>query len=63
MLKAFDGRVFQPPQGILPKIPVELGGQIVHIVNARIDYHMILGQNWFYAMSSIASSVFYLLKL
>ena len=41
---------------------VELGGKIVSIdvevVNAPLDYNILLRQSWFYVMTTVASSVF-----
>ena len=59
-LKAFDGRGFQP-HGLISSLAVELGGKTVSIqvevVDAPLDYNL-LGRNWFYAMTTIASIVF-----
>ena len=52
-LKDFDGCRFQH-YGLLPAIHVELGGNSVSIhiefINAPLDYNLLLGCNWFYAM-------------
>ena len=60
-LKDFDGRGFQP-HGLLPGLSVELGGKNVSIqvevVDALLDYNLLLGRNWFYAMIVVASTVF-----
>ena len=60
-LKDFDGRGFQP-YGLLPAIHVELGGKSISIhievVDALLDYNLLLGRNWFYAMQAIASTIF-----
>ena len=46
MLKAFDGHVFKP-HGIVPSFPVMLGGKTVtvevEVVDAPIDYNLLLG--------------------
>ena len=64
-LKAFDGRGFQP-YGLLPTIHVELGGNSVSIhikvIDAPLDYNLLLGRNWFYAMQAVASIVFWVIK-
>ena len=61
MLKAFDGHVFKP-HGIVPSFPVTLGGKIVtvevEVVDAPIDYDLLLGQSWTYAMEVVPSSYF-----
>ena len=60
-LKAFDGQVFQT-HGLISALMVELGGKSVSIqvevVDAPLDYNLLLGRNWFYAMNAIASTVF-----
>ena len=60
-LKSFDGRGFQP-HGLIPSLPVELGGKSVSIqvevVDAPLDYNLLLGRNWFYGMTALASTVF-----
>jgi hypothetical protein len=61
MLRAFDGRGFRP-HGLLQSLAVQLGGKIVsvdvEVVDAPLDYNLLLGRSWFYAMTFIASSVF-----
>ena len=64
-LKAFDGRGFQP-HSLLPGLSVELGGKTVSIqvevFDAPLDYNMLLGKNWFYAMTVVASTFFWILQ-
>jgi len=61
MLTAFDYHSFLP-HGILPASLVHLGGKTlevdVEVVDAPLDYNLLLGHNWTYAMISIVSSVF-----
>jgi hypothetical protein len=61
MLTAFDGHSFRP-HGILPAFPVQLGGKMVEVevevVDAPLDYNLLLGHNWTYAMTVIVSSIF-----
>jgi hypothetical protein len=61
MIRAFDGQGFHP-HGILQSLVIQLGRKIisidVEVVNAPIDYNLLLGRSWFYAMTVIASSVF-----
>ena len=61
MLKSFDGHVFKP-HGIVPSFPVTLGGKIVNVdvevVDAPIDYNVLLGQSWTYVMEVVPSSYF-----
>ena len=60
-LKDFDGHGFQP-YGLLPSIHVELGGKSVSIhievIDAPLDYNLLLGHNRFYAMQAVASTIF-----
>ena len=46
MMKAFDGHVFKL-HGIVPSFPVTLGGKTVtvevEVVDAPIDYNLLLG--------------------
>ena len=59
--KAFDGRGFQP-HGLISTLAVELGGKTisiqVEVVDAPLDYNLLLGRNWFYAMNVVASTIF-----
>jgi hypothetical protein len=61
MLRAFDQRGFHP-HGLLQSLAVQLGGKTVtvdvKVVDAPLDYNLLLGRSWFYTMTSIASSVF-----
>ena len=64
-LKDFDGRGFQP-YGLLPSIHVELGGKSVSIhievINAPLDYNLLLGHNWFYVMQAVALTIFWIVQ-
>jgi hypothetical protein len=61
ILKAFDGHFFKP-HGIFPSLPIELVGKTtffkVEVINANLDYNILLGSTWFYAMKAVASSFF-----
>jgi hypothetical protein len=61
MLREFDGRGFRP-HGLLQSLVVQLGGKIVfvdvEVVDAPLDYNLLLGRIWFYAMTVVTSSVF-----
>ena len=61
MLTAFDGRYFRP-HDILPSLKVCLGGKTVaievEVVDAPLDYNLLLGRNWMYSMQSVPSSMF-----
>src|ERR1700733_6640451 len=60
-LKAFDGRTYTP-YGILSILQVELGGKIVEIEvkvsDGNLDYNILLGRPWIYAMAAIVSTYF-----
>ena len=60
LLKDFDGHTFKP-HGIVPAFPVELGGKMVtvdvEVVDAPLDYNLLLGWSWSYAMTAIVSTV------
>ena len=61
MLNAFDGRSFRP-HIILPSLKVHLGGKAItiklEVVDAPLDYNLLLGRNWMYSMQAVASSLF-----
>ena len=61
MLTTFDGRSFRP-HGILPSLKVHLGGKTVaievEVVDAPLDYNLLLGRNYMYNMQVVASSIF-----
>ena len=61
MLTTYDGRSFWP-HVILPSLKVCLGGKTiaieVEVVDAPLDYNLLLGRNWMYIMQSIYSSLF-----
>jgi hypothetical protein len=61
MLHAFDGRGFHPHE-LLQSLAVQLGGKTVtvdvEVVDAPLNYNLLLGRSWFYAMTVVALSVF-----
>ena len=61
MLTVFDGRLFRP-YDILPSLEVQMGGKTVaievEVVDAPLDYNLLLGRNWMYSMQVVASSLF-----
>ena len=63
MLTDFDGRYFRP-HGIIPSLKVHLEGKTiaieVEVVDAPLDYNLLLGRNWMYSMQSVASFVFHI---
>jgi hypothetical protein len=64
MLIAFDGCSFRPHK-TLPAFLVQLGGKTVEVdvevVNAPLDYNLLLGRNWTYSMKTVVSSIFHTL--
>lgn len=60
-LKTFDGHGFNP-FGILNSLDEELRGKTIYIdvevVDAPLDYNLLLVQSWFYVMTDVASSTF-----
>jgi hypothetical protein len=61
LLISFDGRSFRP-HGIIPSFPMQLGGKTmcveVEVVDAPLDYNLLLGRSWTYAMHAVVSTVF-----
>jgi hypothetical protein len=59
-LRAFDGRIISP-LGILPNLPIELGGKMVLInvvvMDSLVDYNILLGHDFIYVMSFVVSSL------
>ena len=65
ILKAFDGHGFHP-FGILQDLPIGVEGKIVNldveVVDAPLDYNLLLGRSWSYAMTAVVSLVFRVIK-
>jgi hypothetical protein len=61
LLTAFDDRSFRP-HGIIPSFPVQLGGKTVcvevEVVDAPLDYNLLLGQSWTYATQAVVDIIF-----
>ena len=61
MLTTFDGHSFHP-HDILPTFSVQLGGKTVEVevevVDAPLEYNLLLGCSWIYAMIVILSFIF-----
>jgi len=61
MLKSFDGQSYTP-YGILNNLQVELGGKTVEIdvevIDGNLDYNILLGRPWIYAMAVVVSTYF-----
>jgi hypothetical protein len=64
LLTDFDDHSFRP-HGIIPSFLVELGGKTmfieVEVVNAPIDYNLLLGRSWTYAMHAVVATIFWVL--
>ena len=60
-LRAYDGRP-STPICLFQNVPVCIAGKMVHIdievLDAHLDYNILLGWSDMYAMSDIASSIF-----
>ena len=60
-LKAFDGHTFIP-KGYLASYPITLSGKMVtidiEVMDHKIDYNLLLGRTWTFAMKFVVSSVF-----
>lgn len=63
-LKSFDGHTFIP-KGYLASFPITLYGKTVtvdiEVVDKKIDYNLLLGHNWTYAMMIIVSTIFHII--
>jgi hypothetical protein len=61
LLTAFDGRSFRP-HDIIPSFPVQLRGKTVcvevEVVDAPLDYNLLLGWSWTYDMQVVVATVF-----
>jgi hypothetical protein len=61
LLTAFDGCSFRP-HGIVPSFPVQLGGKTmcveVEVVDAPLDYNLLLGRSWTYVMEAMVATIF-----
>ena len=60
-LKAFDDRTYTPCR-ILSNLQIELGGKTitveVEVVVRPLDYNILLGRPWVYAMATVVSTYF-----
>lgn len=63
-LKAFDGHNFIP-KGYLASYPITLSGKIImvdiEVVDHKLNYNLLLGCNWTYAMKVVVSTVFHII--
>jgi hypothetical protein len=59
LLTSFDGHSFRP-NGIIPSFPMQLGGKTmcveVEVVDAPLDYNLLLGRSWTYAMHVVVAT-------
>lgn len=64
-LEAFDGRESKP-LGVLESLAITLQGKTVNVevevVDAKLNYNILLGRSWTHAMLYVPSTVFRLLK-
>ena len=63
-LRAYDGHPTKS-QGILPDVPITLAGKTVlidiEVVDAQLEYNLLLGRSYMYSMRAVASTVFHLM--
>ena len=63
-LRAYDGHPTKS-QGILLHVPITLAEKTVmidiEVVNAQLDYNLLLGRSYMYAMQAVVSTVFRLM--
>jgi hypothetical protein len=63
-LTMFDDQSFRP-HGIIPSFPMQLGGTTVcvevEVVNAPLNYNLLLGRSWTYAIHAVVATIFWLL--
>jgi hypothetical protein len=61
-LRAYDGRP-SSPEGFFQNVPVELRGKTIlidiEVINAPLDYNILFGRSYMYAMKEVASSIFW----
>jgi hypothetical protein len=60
-LRAYD-RQPSSPEGIFQNVPIEIGGKTIlidiEVIDAKLDYNILFGHSYMYAMKAVASSVF-----
>jgi hypothetical protein len=61
-LRSYDRRP-SSPEGLFQNIPVELESKTIlidiEVIDAPLDYNILFGRNYMYAMKAVASSVFW----
>lgn len=64
LLTAFYGHSHRPHE-IIPTFPICVGGKVVNIkveiIDAKLDFNLLLGRSWIYEMDAIVSSLFHIL--
>jgi hypothetical protein len=64
LLMTFDGHLFQT-HGIIHSFAMKLGGNIVYVkvevVDATLDYNVLIGRSWTYVMHAMVMIVFWVL--
>jgi hypothetical protein len=64
LLTTFDDRYFKP-HGIIPSFLMQLGGKTVCVEvemgDAPLNYNLLLGRSWTYAMHAVVAIVFWVL--
>jgi hypothetical protein len=60
-LRAYDKRPLSL-EGLFQNVPVELGGKTIlidiEVIDAPLDYNILFGRSYMYAMKAVASSIF-----
>ena len=63
-LWAYDGHPTKA-QRILPHVPITLAGKTVlidiEVFNAQLDYNLLIGKSYMYAMRAVVSTIFHLM--
>ena len=63
-LKAFDGHTFIR-KGYLASYPITLYGKTItvdiEVIDKKLDYNLLLGRSWTYAMTAIVSTAFHII--
>ena len=64
LLTTFDGRSSRP-HGIITSFPMQLGGKTVcvevEVVHAPLNYNLLSGRSWTYAMHAVVATIFWLM--
>ena len=64
LLTKFDGHSHRLYR-IIPAFPICVGGKVVNIevevIDANLDYNLLLGRNWVYEMDVVVSTLFHVI--